>query len=50
MGYFLSIEHDMLAIALYGQLLKVGREAFQVLVVRQDRHGLGAKTFAVPDG
>ena len=38
----------MFAVALHGQLLQIGREALQVLLVRQHRHGLGAEEVSVP--
>ena len=44
-----AIERDVFAVALHGQLLQIGREALQVLLVRQDRHGLGAEEVGVPD-
>ena len=37
------IQRDALAVALHRQLLQVGREALQVLLVGQDRHGLAPK-------
>ena len=40
----------MLAVALHGQLLQIGRKALQVLLVGQDRDGLGAEEIVVPDG
>ena len=39
----------MLAVALHRQLLEVGREALQVLVVRQHRDRLRAEEIVVPD-
>ena len=39
----------MLAVALHRQLLEVGREALQVLLVGQDRDGLRAEEVVVPD-
>ena len=39
----------MLAVRLHRQLLQVGREAVQVLVVGEDADGLGAEEVAVPD-
>ena len=40
----------MLAVALHGQLLEVGREALEVLLVGQDGDGLRAEEVVVPDG
>ena len=40
---------DVLAVALHGQLLQVGRESLQVLLVRQHRDRLGAEEIVVPD-
>ena len=45
-----AVQRDVLAVALHGQLLEIGREAFEVLVVRQDRNRLGAEEVVVPDG
>ena len=39
----------MFAVALHRQLLEIGRESLQVLLVRQDRDGLGAEEVVVPD-
>ena len=44
------VERDVLAVALHRQLLQIGREALQVLLVGQDRHGLRAEEIVVPDG
>src|SRR5262245_52293152 len=43
-----AIARDMFAVALHGQLLQIRREALQVLLVWQDRHGLGAEEVVVP--
>src|SRR5580692_7835319 len=43
------VKRDMLAVAFHRQLLGVGREAFQVLFVRQDRDRLRPKEAVVPD-
>ena len=40
----------MFAVALHRQLLQIGRESLQVLLVRQHRDGLGAEEIVVPDG
>ena len=40
----------MLAVALHRQLLEIGREALQVLLVGQHRDRLGAEEIVVPDG
>ena len=45
-----AIEFHMLAIALHGELLEVGGEAFQVLVVGQDGDGLCAVEVVIPQG
>src|SRR5580692_7188909 len=42
-------KRDMLAVAFHRQLLEVGREAFQVLFVRQDCDRLRPKEVVVPD-
>ena len=39
----------MLAVALHRQLLQIGRESLQVLLVRQHGDGLGAEEVRVPD-
>ena len=44
-----SGERHMLAVRLHLQLLEVGRQAGEVLEVRQDRVGLGAEGVRVPD-
>ncbi len=40
----------MLAVRLHGELLKISREALQVLIVRKDGDGLGTEKVGVPDG
>ena len=45
-----AIEFHMLAVALHGELLEVGGEAFQVLVVGQDGDGLRAVEVVIPQG
>ena len=45
----LAVERDTLAVALHRQLLEVGREALQVVLVRQHRHRLGTEEVGVPD-
>ena len=45
-----AIEFHMLAVALHGELLEVGGEAFQVLVVGQDGDGLCAVEVVIPQG
>src|SRR5262245_41302052 len=42
-------ERHVLAVALHRQLLEIGREALQILVVGQHRDGLGAEEVVVPD-
>ncbi len=44
-----ALERDVLAVGLHRQLLQVGGEAVQVLVVGEDAAGLGAEEAAVPD-
>ena len=46
----MSVERDALAIAFHGQLLEVGREALEILFVRQHRRRLGVEKISVPDG
>ena len=45
-----AIEFHMLAVALHGELLEVGGEAFQVLVVGQHGNGLSAVEVVIPQG
>ena len=40
----------MLAVALHGELLEVGREPLEVLIVGQHGHRLGAEEVPVPHG
>jgi hypothetical protein len=44
----LAFAGDTLAVALHRQLLKVRREPLQVLLVRQNRYGLGVEKVGVP--
>src|SRR5262249_53221599 len=44
------LERDVFAIALHRQLLQVGRESLQILLVRQYCSGLRAEEVVVPDG
>ena len=43
------LERDVLAVALHRQLLEIGRESLQVLLVRQHGDRLGAEEIVVPD-
>jgi len=45
---FPAVDCDMLAVAFHRQLLEVGRETLQVLLVGQDGHGLGPEEVVVP--
>ena len=45
-----AVEGDVLAVRLHGQLLEVGGEALQVLLVGQHGHRLRAEEVVVPDG
>ena len=45
-----AVERDVPAVRLHRELLEVGGEALQLLVVRQNRDRLRAKEFAVPGG
>ena len=45
-----AVERDVLAVGLHGELLEVGGEALQVLLVGQDGRGLGVEEVGVPDG
>src|SRR5215472_16346610 len=42
-------QRDMFAVAFHRQLLKVRRESLEVLVVRENGHGLRAEKVVVPD-
>src|SRR5262245_29173206 len=44
----LAVYGDVFAVALHRQLLEIGGEALEVLLVRQHRHGLGAEEVAIP--
>ena len=45
-----AIEFHVFAVALHGELLEVGREPLQVLVVGKNSDGLGAEEVVVPHG
>ena len=45
-----AVQTDLLAVALHGQLLKIGRESFEVLVIGQHGHCLSPEEGVVPDG
>ena len=45
-----AVERDVLAVALHRELLQVGGEALEVLLVGQNGDGLGAEEVGVPDG
>src|SRR6266446_689360 len=45
----LAVQGDVFAVTLHGQLLQIGWEALQVLLVRQHRDGLGAEEIGVPN-
>src|SRR5262249_16402206 len=47
--HFGPIERDVFAVALHRQLLQVGRESLEILLVRQYRSGLRAEEVVVPD-
>src|ERR1700741_2203748 len=47
--YRRSVELHVLAVALHRQLLEIGREALQVLVVGQHCDGLRAEKVVIPD-
>src|SRR5262245_48822582 len=44
-----ALEIGLLAVAFHIELLEVSRKAAKVMVVRQNRHGLGAEEVVVPD-
>ena len=44
-----AVERDVFAVALHRQLLQIGRETLQVLLVGQHGHRLGAEEVVVPD-
>ena len=48
--HVVSVERDVLAVALHRQLLKIRGEAFEVLFVRQNGHRLGAQEVIIPNG
>src|SRR5271156_1461592 len=43
-------QRDVLTVALHGELLEIGREAFQVLLVGKNAGSLGAEKIVVPNG
>ena len=45
-----AVERDVLAVGLHGELLEVGGEALEVLLVGEDGDGLGVEEVGVPDG
>src|SRR6516162_1819857 len=45
-----AIERYVLTVALHRQLLEIGREPLQVLLVGKNADGLGAKEVVIPDG
>ena len=47
--HLLAVERDVFAVALHRQLLEVRGKAFQVLLVRQHRHGFRAQKIRVPN-
>src|SRR6516165_8792517 len=44
-----TIDCYVLAVALHGELLEIGRKALEVLLIRQHSDGLSAKEVIVPD-
>src|SRR5439155_22588171 len=44
------IKRNVLAVALHRQLLQIGRESLEVLLVGKDRNGLCVEEVAVPNG
>ena len=48
-GHSAAVPADVLAVGLHGQLLQVGREAVQILAVRQHGVALGTEEVDVPD-
>src|SRR2546425_1611326 len=44
----LAVQGDVFAVALHSQLLQIGGESLQVLLVRQHRDGLGAEEVGIP--
>src|ERR1700722_15312617 len=45
----LSLERDVLAVALHGELLEVGGKALQILIVGQHRDRLSPEEVVVPE-
>src|SRR6516162_1093438 len=48
-GHGRAVERDGLAVALHRQLLEIGREALEVILVGQHGHGLCAEEVVVPE-
>src|SRR5580704_7452540 len=44
-----AAERDMLAVALHSQLLQIGWKPLQILLIGQDRYGLGAEKVGIPN-
>src|SRR3984885_1550502 len=44
-----AIERDVLAVALHGELLEIGRKPLQILLIWQHRDSLSAEETVVPD-
>src|SRR5581483_537200 len=46
---FGSVQRNVLAVALHRQLLQIGGETLEILLVRQHGDGLGAEEIVVPE-
>ena len=44
-----AFQVDVFSVALHIELLEVGRQAAKVIIIRQNRHGLGTEEVVVPD-
>src|SRR6185295_4378408 len=44
-----AVDGYVLAVALHGELLEIGRKAFEILFIRQHSDGLSAEKVVVPD-
>src|SRR5580704_6351772 len=45
-----AVQCDVFTITFHRQLLQIGRESLEVLLIRQDSDGFGTEEIRVPDG
>src|SRR6266702_7109639 len=44
-----ALQVDMLAVAFHIELLQIGAQVLEILIVRQDRHRLGSEEVIIPE-